>query len=323
MDSGGSAEPGTEEILATLEAVLKLQVNHPFANHLYIHALEASPHPERALAAADRLRDLQPGLAHNVHMPSHLDIRIGHWYEAIVANQKAVEADQRYRAVFGQPKGMIVFYAAHNQHMLAYAAMMTGQRGLAVQQIRAMVSGMPEEEVKEHAALAEAFVAVPYEVLVRFGMWDEVLAQPDHPEFMFFTRAFRHAARAFAHSAKGDTIAARSEQAAFLEASKLVMEKETFGNNTCQALLTVATPMLAGEIMIREGNLSKGLDELRNAVSAEDALRYDEPPGWILPVRHSLGANLLQAKRYSEAEQVYRDDLIRVPENGGALRSGP
>ena len=315
----GQPEPGTQEILATLEAVLKLQVNHPFANHLYIHALEASPHPERALAAADRLRDLQPGLAHNVHMPSHIDIRIGHWYEAIVANQKAVEADQRYRAVFGQPKGMIVFYAAHNQHMLAYAAMMTGQRGLAVQQIRAMVSGMPEEEVKEHAALAEAFVAVPYEVLVRFGMWDEVLAQPDHPEFMFFTRAFRHAARAFAYSAKGDTIAARSEQAAFLEASKLVMEKETFGNNTCQALLTVATPMLAGEILIREGNLSKGLDELRTAVSAEDALRYDEPPGWILPVRHSLGANLLQAKRYSEAEQVYRDDLIRVPENGWAL----
>lgn len=315
----GQPEPGTQEILATLEAVLKLQVNHPFANHLYIHALEASPHPERALAAADRLRDLQPGLAHNVHMPSHIDIRIGHWYEAIVANQKAVEADQRYRAVFGQPKGMIVFYAAHNQHMLAYAAMMTGQRGLALQQIRAMVSGMPEEEVKEHAALAEAFVAVPYEVLVRFGMWDEVLAQPDHPEFMFFTRAFRHAARAFAYSAKGDTIAARSEQAAFLEASKLVTEKETFGNNTCQALLTVATPMLAGEILIREGNLSKGLDELRTAVSAEDALRYDEPPGWILPVRHSLGANLLQAKRYSEAEQVYRDDLIRVPENGWAL----
>ncbi len=315
----GQPEPGTEEILATLEAVLKLQLNHPFANHLYIHALEASPHPERALAAADRLRDLQPGLAHNVHMPSHIDIRIGHWYEAILANQKAVEADQRFRDTYGQPKGMIVFYAAHNQHMLAYAAMMTGQRELAVQQIRAMVSGMPEEEVKEHAALAEAFVAVPYEVLIRFGMWDEVLAQPDHPEFMFFTRAFRHAARAFAYSAKGDTTAARSEQAAFLEASKLVPEEETSGNNTCRALLAVATPMLAGEILIREGKVSKGLDELRTAVSAEDALRYDEPPGWILPVRHSLGANLLLAGRYAEAEQVYRDDLTRAPENGWAL----
>jgi tetratricopeptide (TPR) repeat protein len=252
-------------------------------------------------------------------MPSHIDIRIGHWYEAIVANQKAVEADQRYRAVFGAPKGTIVFYAAHNQHMLAYAAMMTGQRELAVQQIRAMVSGMPEAEVKEHAALAEAFIAAPYEVLIRFGMWDEVLAQPDHPEFMFFTRAFRHAARAFAYSAKGEGNAARSEQAAFLEASKLVPEEETFGNNTCRALLAVATPMLAGEILIREGKLNKGLDELRTAVSAEDALRYDEPPGWILPVRHSLGANLLQAKRYTEAEQVYRDDLTRVPENGWAL----
>lgn len=315
----GQPQPGTDEILATLEQVLKLNLNHPFANHLYIHALEASPHPERALAAADRLRELQPGLAHNVHMPSHIDIRIGHWYEAITANLKAVEADRRYRAIVGEPKGLIVFYAAHNQHMLAYAAMMTGQRDLAVEHIRAMVTGMPEEEVKEYATVAEAFVAMPYEVLIRFGLWDEILAEPDHPEFMVFTRAFRHAARGIAYAAKGDVKSARAEQMAFLDASKLVPADEVLGNNPCQALLTVATPMLEGEILIRDGKLDQGLSQLRTAVNAEDALRYDEPPGWILPVRHSLGANLMQAGRFAEAEQIHRDDLRRVPENGWSL----
>jgi tetratricopeptide (TPR) repeat protein len=315
----GQPQPGTDEILATLDEVLKLELNHPFANHLYIHALEASPHPERALAAADRLRDLQPGLAHNVHMPSHIDIRIGHWDEAITANLKAVEADRRYRAVFGEPKGLIVFYAAHNQHMLAYAAMMTGQRDLAIEHIRAMVTEMPEEVVKEYAIHAEAFVATPYEVLIRFGMWHEILAEPDHPEFMVFTRAFRHAARGIAYAAKGDIKSARAEQMAFLEASKLVPAEDVFGNNSCPALLAVATPMLEGEILIRDGKLDRGLAELRTAVNAEDALHYDEPPGWILPVRHSLGANLMQAGRFAEAEQVYRDDLARLPENGWSL----
>jgi tetratricopeptide (TPR) repeat protein len=315
----GRPQPGTDEILATLEQVMQLNLNHPFANHLYIHALEASLHPERALAAADRLRDLQPGIAHNVHMPSHIDIRIGHWHEAITANLKAVEADRRYRAIVGQPKGLIIFYAAHNQHMLAYAAMMTGQRDLALEHIRAMAEGIPEDEVKKYAMLAEGFMAMPYEVLIRFGLWNEILAEPDHPEFMVFTRAFRHVARGVAYAATGDTKSARIEQTAFLESSKLVPAEEVFGNNSCQALLAIATPMLDGEILIREGKLDEGLSQLRAAVSAEDALRYDEPPGWILPVRHSLGANLMEAGRFAEAEQVYRDDLARLPENGWSL----
>ena len=315
----GRPQPGTEEILATLEQVLTLDLNHPFANHLYIHALEASTHPERALAAADRMRELQPGIAHNVHMPSHIDIRVGHWDQAITANLKAVEADRQYRDTVGEPKGPIVFYAAHNQHMLAYAAMMTGQRDLAVEHIRAVVNGIPEEVLKEYAMLGEAFVAMPYEVLIRFGMWDEILAEPDHPEFMVFTRAFRHAARGIAYAAKGDVKSARAEQTALLEASKLVPADDSFGNNPCQALLAIATPMLEGEILLRESKLDQGLSQLRAAINAEDALHYDEPPGWILPVRHSLGANLMQAGRYAEAEQVYRDDLARLPENGWSL----
>jgi hypothetical protein len=184
----GHPQPGTEEILATLDAVLKLDVNHPLANHLYIHAVEASPHPELADAAADRLRELQPGLAHSVHMPSHIDIRRGRWHEAIDENLRAIAADDHYRAVFGPPQGLIIVYAAHNQHMLAYAAMMTGQSDLAVQHIRTMVEGIPLDFVKEHAAIAESFVGLPYEVLIRFGRWDDILAAPDHPDFMPLTR---------------------------------------------------------------------------------------------------------------------------------------
>jgi tetratricopeptide (TPR) repeat protein len=315
----GQPQPGTDEILGALEAVLKLNLYHPFANHLYIHALEASPHPERALAAADRMRDLQPGIAHNVHMPSHIDIRVGHWHEAITANLKAVEADRRYRAIVGEPKGLIAFYAAHNQHMLAYAAMMTGQRDLAVEHIRAMVKELPESLVKEYAMFGEGFLAMPYEVMIRFGMWDDILAEPDHPDFMVITRTFRHAARAIAFAAKDDTKSARAEQAAYLEASQLVPVEDQFGNNPCQAVLKIVTPMVEGEILVRDGKLDEGLAELRAAVTAEDSLRYDEPPGWILPVRHSLGANLMQAGRYAEAEQVYRDDLARLPENGWSL----
>ena len=315
----GKPEPGTDEILATLETVLKNTPQHPFANHLYIHAVEASPHPERATAAADRLRVLQPGVAHEVHMPSHIYIRVGHWEDAVTTNLEAVAADRGYRSVFGEPKGFIVFYAAHNHQMLAYAAMMTGQKQLAVQHIREMIQGIPEEDIKKYAEVVEPLCAEPYEVLIRFGLWDEILAEPDHPEFEVFARAFRHAARGIAYAAKGDTKSARAEQSAFLEAAKLIPAENKFLNNSCASVLKIVTPMLNGEILVREGDLDGGLAELRKAVGAEDALNYDEPPGWILPVRHSLGANLMQAGRYAEAEQVYRDDLAHLPENGWSL----
>ena len=317
----GQPQPGTDEILAALDAVLKLNVNHPFANHLYIHAVEASPYPERADAAAERMRNLQPGLAHNVHMPSHIDIRRGRWQAAIDTNFKAVEADRRYRAIMGPAQGFFLIYIAHNEHMLAYAAMMTGQSDLAIKHIRAAVAGLPEDFLKEYANIAEAFVAIPYEVLVRFGRWDAILADTDgYRDYMPFTKAFRHAARGIAFAAKGDIASARAEQAAYMEAAKLVPTDEiAAGNNTCQALLGVATPMLVGEILFGAGQVDAGLAGLRKAVKAEDGLRYDEPPGWLLPVRHSLGAALMQAHRYAESEQVYRDDLARLPENGWAL----
>jgi tetratricopeptide (TPR) repeat protein len=316
----GQPNPGTEEILATLDAVLKLDVNHPFANHLYIHAVEASQHPERADAAADRLRNLQPGLAHNVHMPSHIDIRRGRWQQAIDTNVKAVAADKAFRKIVGPPTGLLPVYAAHNRHMLAHAAMMTGQREVAMKQVRAMVAELPAEWVKQFAAFADGFFAVPLEVMVRFGLWDEILAEPDkYPEGMPFVRAFHHAARATAYAAKGDTANARKDQAVFLEHANLVPKETQLGNNTAGPILSLATHMLEGEILVAEKNIDAGIAELQTAVKEEDALKYDEPPAWMIPVRHSLGAVLMKAGRYADAEQVYRDDLARLPDNGWSL----
>jgi hypothetical protein len=277
---------------------LKLNVNHPLANHLYIHAVEASPNPERADRPADRLRKLQPGLAHNIHMPSHIDIRRGRWQQALDGNLKAVEADRRYRKIAGPPKGFLPVYVAHNRHMLAYAAMMTGQSEIAIKHIRAMVAELPKDFLKEYAGVAEGFAAMPLEVLVRFGMWDDILAEPDnsYTDYMPFSRAFHHAARAVAYAAKGDVGAARKEQTAYLERAKLVPKDEYFGNNTAEAILGVVTPMVEGEILIREGKLDQGFAELRAAIKLEDALRYDEPPGWLIPVRHSLGASLMRGR---------------------------
>lgn len=316
----GQPNPGTEEVLATLEAVLKLNPKHPFANHLYIHATEASLHPERATAAADRLRSLQPGLAHNVHMPSHIDIRCGRWQQAVETNERAVAADQRYRKIVGPPQGFINVYVAHNRHMLAYAAMMTGQRELAMKHIRAMVAELPQGFLKENALQAEGYVAMPMEVMVRFGMWDQILAEPDsYPDYMSATRAFHHAARAIAYAAKREPEKARQEQAIFLEKSKLIPKEETFGNNSAADVIAVAQHMTEGEILLREDKLEEGIAELREAIKLEDALKYDEPPAWIIPVRHSLGAVLMNSRRYAEAEQVYRDDLARLRDNGWSL----
>ena len=316
----GEAQPGTDEILATLDAVLKLNAKHPFANHLYIHAVEASPNPERADLAAERLLNLQPGLAHNVHMPSHIDIRRGRWHKAIAGNLKAIEADRSYRKIVGKPQGLVPLYAAHNRHMLAYAAMMTGQSDLALKHIRQMVKELPAEFLKEYATAAEGFVALPLEVMVRFGRWNEILEEPDnYAEHMPFTRAFHKAARAIALAARRDIPNARAEQKAFHERAALVPKETTMGNNTGEAILAVIGRMLEGEILVAEGKLDEGLHELNEAAKLEDAFRYDEPPGWMIPLRHVIGATLMRAQRFAEAEQVYREDLRRLPDNGWSL----
>jgi tetratricopeptide (TPR) repeat protein len=240
--------------------------------------------------------------------------------EAVETNLKAVAADERYRKIFGPAKGFLNVYVAHNRHMLAYSAMMSGQRELAMKHIRAMVAELPADFLKENALQGEGFVAMPLEVMVRFGLWDKILAEPDHyADYMPFMRAFHHAARAIAYAAKGDTANARKAQSVFLERAKLVPKEDSIGNNSCEMILGVVIPMVEGEILVAEGKIESGIEQLRTAIKMEDALKYDEPPGWLIPVRHSLGAVLMKQQRFAEAEQVYRDDLARLPGNGWSL----
>ncbi|RUL81434.1 hypothetical protein [Tautonia sociabilis] len=314
----GTPEPGTEAIVALIEGILESSPDHPLANHLYIHAVEPSTRPGRAEAAADRLRDLQPGLSHNVHMPSHIDVRLGHWEKAEEANRRAIEADRRFLAVRPNP-GFYGLYIAHNYHMLAYAAMMRGRSAPAIAAIDEMMGLIPVEWAKQHAAIADGYLAMPLEVRMRFGLWDEILAAPEPDPAFPLARALRRYARAVSFAAQGRVDEAKAEQARFREARSLVSDDATFGNNQASDLLNVAEHLMTGEILYREGREEDAFAELREAVRLQDLLRYSEPPDWIQPVRHALAAALIQSGRLAEAEQVCRDDLEQLPENGWAL----
>jgi tetratricopeptide (TPR) repeat protein len=318
--AGGEPAPETPAIVAALEAVLAIDPDHPLALHLYIHALEASPTPEKADAAADRLRRATPGLGHLAHMPSHLDIRRGRWAEAIEANEAAIAADRAYKATVPE-QGYYRMYVAHNFHMLAFAAMMRGESKRSIDTIRVMVADVPAEwlAVKGNAAIIDGFAALPLEVLKRFGRWDEILAEPEPPEVFPIARAMRHYTRGVAFAAKSKVADARSEQAAFRAAAKAIPADAPFGGNKAGDVFAVAGPMLEGEILYREGKRAAAVAALRAAAEKEDALRYSEPPDWTVPVRHALGAVLLHDGQAADAEAVYREDLARWPDNGWSL----
>ena len=316
----GTPAPETPEIVRALEAVRKLSPDHPLANHLYIHALEASPEPGKADDAADRLRKKFPALGHLLHMPSHIDLRRGRWQEAVEANQLAIAADTAYQKVVPR-QGFYRMYMAHNFHMLTFAAMMQGQSELALKTIREMGAGVPREwlAVKENAAIVDGYLAMPLEVLKRFGRWDDILKEPEPPDVFPVARAMRHYTRGVAYAAKGRVADARAEQKAFREAAAKVPADARFGNNATADLFAVGTDMLEGEILLREGKTRDGLDALRAAVAKEDRLRYSEPPDWFVPCRHALGAFLLRDRQAVAAEAVYREDLRRWPDNGWSL----
>jgi tetratricopeptide (TPR) repeat protein len=314
----GQAKEDTAEILQTLENVLGLQPDHPLALHLYIHAVEASPFPERAALAAERLRDLQPGLGHMVHMPSHIDARLGHWQRAIIANEKAIQADAAYKAV-SSDQDFFRVYMAHNRHMLAYAAMMQGQSRRATDEINQMLSEIPESWVQKNAVLVDGMFAMPYEMDIRFGRWDEILARPEPPDYLQVTRAVHPYARGVAYAAMGQVVQARAELRVFIERKAALPETAMFVQNTAANVLAIAEVLLEGEILYREGKVDDSIAALTEAVRLEDQLRYIEPPDWIQPVRHVLGATLMDSNRYAEAEQVYRADLERHPHNGWSL----
>lgn len=314
----GEPKGRATEIVSVLERVLSLRPDHPGGNHFLIHALEASPDPARAEAAADRLQALVPGSGHLVHMPSHIYVRVGRYADASDANARAVTADRAYFKL-APPAGLYNYYYAHNLHMLAFAAMMEGRFGAAMEAGRTLEREIPEPFLRDFAFMADGLMATPVHVLLRFGKWDEVLAEPEPADYRLISRTMRHYARGVALSALGRPAEARRELAAFDELAATVPKDWKVGNNGGADILALARHMLEGEILYREGKPDEAFACLRAGVALEDSLVYDEPPGWMQPLRHALGALLLDAGRTAEAEEVYRADLAAHPGNGWSL----
>jgi len=314
----GKPQPGTEEIVATLNGVLRIQPDHPGALHLHIHAIEASPKPADALATADRLRRLVPASGHLLHMPTHIDVLTGRWAQASESNQQAIEADRAYRRISPR-QDFYRFYMAHNHHMLSFASMMEGRGAPALRAAREMVAGVPEEYAKNNAALVDGFMAAPYEVLMRFGRWDDILREPAPPSYFPISTALWRFTRGVAYAAKGQVAEAEIERTAFQQAAAAVPKDAMMTINPAKLILQIAGHVLDGEIAYRKHDTEAALASLREAIKVEDDLRYMEPPEWIQPARHTLGAILVADGRYEEAEKVYREDLKEWPENGWSL----
>jgi tetratricopeptide (TPR) repeat protein len=315
----GAPQPGTAEIVATLERVLAADPMHPGANHLYIHAVEASPDPRRGEAAADRLRNLMPGAGHMVHMPSHIYYRIGRYADAGSVNVQAVAADRAYFAK-SQPSPIYrMMYYPHNLDFVWHAAGMEGRGAECVRAAREFAAAVPVEAVLEMSDM-ETAPAAPLLALVRFARWDEVLAQPAPPaRLLYVTGAWRYA-RGRALAAKGRGAEAASELAALQALRQSVpAERTVAGFFKMSDMLALASETLAGELAARGGDADTAVEHLAEAVRLQDAHWFTEPPPWYYPVRQSLGAVLLQAGRAAEAEAVYREDLRRNPENGWSL----
>jgi len=310
-----------EEIVSILEEVLRAHPLHPGANHFYIHAVEASGDKARAVAAAERLEALVPGSGHLVHMPSHIYINVGRYDDAVKANQRAIEADGQYFEHFGEPT-FYRLYFVHNIHFLSYAAMMEGRSDLAIEATRRMEREVPPEFLEAFAEFGDGLMGAKFHALIRFGRWEEILAEPDYPEHRKASRAWRRYARTIALANLGRTPEAREELTRFEAAVEAVPESWLVGINPAATIFALAHQMAEAETLWREGSTEEALALLREAVVAEDALVYDEPPGWMIPVRHALGAILLAAggsEAAEEAVEVYRADLMDNPENAWAL----
>lgn len=317
----GTPKPITETILTTLEAVLERAPEHPMANHLYVHAVEAR-HPERGLDEAERLKDLVPGAGHLVHMPSHIYIRTGDYHAATMANQRAIKADKHYLEQVDAQGAYRLVYVPHNYHFLWASATFEGRSALAIGAARDMAQLVDTELMREHGLTAlQHYWITPLYALVRFGHWDEILAWPKPAEDLVYPRGVWHYARGMAFTRKGEFDAARGELAALRELTEDPRLKwvTVWDINKSRHILEIATYAVAGELAAAIGDFDAAVATLKQAVEQEDALNYDEPPTWHYPMRQSLGAVLLEAGRPAEAAAVYRHDLDHFPNNGWSL----
>ena len=320
LKTGGIAEgAGTAEAIRILEAGMarrEVRGEPPHAGllHMYIHLMEMSPHPERALKACDQLRDLVPDAGHLCHMPTHIDVLCGDYRAVVETNEKGIAADRK----FLERNGAINFYSlyrCHNYHFKIYGAMFLGQYAPAIAAAEEMIGTLTEDvltvESPPMADWLEGFVPMKQHVLIRFGKWREILAQelPGNPELYCTTAAMMRYARAVAIGVLGDVGQADAEAARFDEALARVPDTRYVFNNRCLDILAIAREMLLGEIDYRRGAFESAFAHLRSAVDLDDNLPYDEPWGWMQPARHALGALLLEQGRVEEAAAVYRADL--------------
>ncbi len=311
---GTPARADTGTIVSVLERVLAEAPDHPGANHLYIHAVEPSNEKDRGVAAADALSDRVPASGHLLHMPSHIYAQVGMWDRSIEQNQKAIRSDARYRGL--SPKQLTQHgYMAHNAHMLAFSAMMVGREKDALEAARLIWENTPPE-----LPFVGPLMCSVYDVHKRFGRWDALLAEPAPAGGGALSKAIWRAHRAIAYAARHEFDEARREQAAFRSAMRAITPAQMgdFYGVTLKFLL-VSDFFVAGELALQQDDLEKAAGLLEQAVALEDTLGYGEPPQWLQPARHTLGAVYLKDGKFAEAERVYREDLARWPRNGWSL----
>jgi tetratricopeptide (TPR) repeat protein len=314
-DNAGKPAEGVAEAEHVLEEVLRRSPDHPGANHFYIHAVESSRTPERAIPSAQRLMGIVPSAGHLVHMPGHIWMVLGDYEMAASVNDRAAAVDRQYMAATGVTQSAYVGYYIHNMHFVTYARSMQGrmQDSLrAADEIAAAVKPMTEAMPE----MVDAFGSLSLLVRVRFQRWDELLAAPAPGEKLTINAALRHFARALALQAKGRHAEAVSEQAAFETAGGKVPATAMWGNNKPAEMLALAAEVLSARLATSPG---EAIPHWQRAVDLQDGFIYDEPPAWYYPIRESLGAALLRAGKAPDAEKVFREGLRRSPRDGRML----
>jgi tetratricopeptide (TPR) repeat protein len=320
----GKPAEGTGEILRVLESVLQRAPNHAGANHYYIHAVEASTHPERALPSAHRLETMIPQAGHLVHMPAHIYIRTGDYAAAVKNNVEAAQVDRVYLQK-AQKEGSIydLLYYSHNEHFLAAAAAMAGQYKEASAAAQALASRL-QSHAQSHAtmmmSMVDGYICTPIWVDARFAKWDAILARPEPPKHLPGTHAMWRYSRALALAARNEQDHAAAQRDLFSrEVSVFSTGADFGGQNTAKDILAVALEIADARIAAARDNKEEAISHWRKAVALQDALNYNEPPDWYYPVRESLGAALLLAGNANGAEQDFREDLLRNPRNPRSL----
>lgn len=320
---GGEPRPWTAELVEVLEKAISINPQNPLANHLYIHATEAAPDVEKALASAERLKTLVPSAGHLVHMPSHIYINTGDYHEGSLANEQAVIADSIYIAECKVQGVYPQYYYPHNYHFLAATATFEGRGARAIEAAYKTVSILEKKYFREAGyETVLHYATIPMHVLVKFEQWEKILASPKPDDDLAYPNAIWHYGRgmAYANLSKPDEAQREVDSLNKLIESDDVKRIMIWSINPVEQVCRIASNVLTAELHTRNGNYASAIQLLEQAIQWEDGLNYNEPPDWFFSVRHLLGDVLLRSKDYVGAEKVYREDLTYWTKNGFALK---